>query len=117
MIDPLPAWFIVARGPSPSRMPAGTSMTARPLLLTVIGAGPSLARCPRGWTADGHPASVAGADAHVLIAARAPEWPGALPRTVPVAQDGTIAWRDDGAVDGDKLRATILGVMGACDAP
>jgi peroxiredoxin len=59
----------------------------------------------------------AGADANELIVALDPEWPGAMPHTVLVAQDGSIVWRHNGAVDGDELRAKILEVMGAFYKP
>jgi peroxiredoxin len=59
----------------------------------------------------------AGADANELIVALDPEWPGAMPHTVLVAQDGTIVWRHNGAIDGDELRAKILDVMGAYYKP
>lgn len=53
-----------------------------------------------------------GADIDELMKALDPEWPGAIPHTVLIDTDGTILWRHNGLVDGEKLRATILGHLG-----
>lgn len=53
-----------------------------------------------------------GADIDGLMKALDPEWPGAIPHTVLVDTDGTILWRHNGLVDGEQLRATILGHLG-----
>lgn len=53
-----------------------------------------------------------GADIDELMKALDPEWPGAIPHTVLVDTDGTILWRHNGLVDGEELRATILGHLG-----
>src|SRR5690606_2175944 len=47
-----------------------------------------------------------GADIDELMKALDPEWPGAIPHTVLIDTDGTIPWRHNGLVDGEKLRAT-----------
>ncbi len=53
-----------------------------------------------------------GADIDELMKALDPEWPGAIPHTLLVDTDGTILWRHNGLVDGEELRATILGHLG-----
>ncbi|NLT69207.1 MAG: redoxin domain-containing protein [Verrucomicrobiaceae bacterium] len=53
-----------------------------------------------------------GADIDGLMKALDPEWPGAIPHTVLIDTDGTILWRHNGLVDGEQLRATILGHLG-----
>ncbi len=78
------------------------------------GAGP-LDSAQRAFKAEGRTTNsylFAGADANELVAALDPAWPGAMPHTVLVGQDGTILWRHTGAIDGDELRAKILEILG-----
>ena len=49
---------------------------------------------------------------NALVKALDPEWPGPLPHTIPVGTKGEILWRQNGAVNGEELRATILEKMG-----
>lgn len=53
-----------------------------------------------------------GADIDELMKALDPEWPGAIPHTLLVDTDGNIVWRHNGLVDGEELRAAILGHLG-----
>lgn len=53
-----------------------------------------------------------GADVNEMMKALDPEWPGGMPHTVLVAQDGTVLWRHNGLVDGDELREKILSILG-----
>ncbi len=53
-----------------------------------------------------------GADVNALMKELDPEWPGGMPHSVLVAQDGSILWRHNGAFDGEELRAKILEVLG-----
>ena len=41
-----------------------------------------------------------------------PEWPGGIPHTLLVDTDGKVIWRHSGIVDGDELRAKVLGHLG-----
>jgi peroxiredoxin len=59
----------------------------------------------------------AGSDTNELITALDPEWPGAMPHTVLVAQDGTVVWRHNGLIDGDELRGKVLDYLGAYYKP
>jgi thiol-disulfide isomerase/thioredoxin len=52
-----------------------------------------------------------------LIAALDPDWPGPAPHTVLVGPKGDIIWRHNGPVNGDELRAKVLGYMGEYYAP
>ena len=51
-------------------------------------------------------------DTNALVKALDPEWLGAIPHTVLVGTDGAVIWRHTGAVNGDELRAKILGHVG-----
>jgi peroxiredoxin len=53
-----------------------------------------------------------GADVNELMKALDPEWPGGMPHSVLVAQDGSILWRHSGPFDGDELRRKILEILG-----
>lgn len=53
-----------------------------------------------------------GSDLDELMKALDPEWPGAIPHTILVDTDGAILWRHNGLVDGETLRAKILGHLG-----
>ena len=54
----------------------------------------------------------AGANQDELVKVLDPEWPGPIPHSVLVDQDGRIVWRHNGMVDGEELRATILERLG-----
>ena len=41
-----------------------------------------------------------------------PEWPGGIPHTVLVDEQGKVIWRHSGPVDGDELRAKVLDHLG-----
>ncbi len=51
-------------------------------------------------------------DQNELIKALDPQWPGPIPHSVLVAPDGSVVWRHNGEVDGEELRAAVLGFMG-----
>jgi peroxiredoxin len=53
-----------------------------------------------------------GADVNEMMKALDPEWPGGMPHTVLVAQDGSVLWRHNGLVDGGELREKILSILG-----
>lgn len=53
-----------------------------------------------------------GADVNEMMKALDPEWPGGIPHSVLVAQDGSIIWRHNGLFDGDGLRRKIVEVLG-----
>ncbi|WP_395738300.1 redoxin domain-containing protein [Prosthecobacter sp.] len=53
-----------------------------------------------------------GASQDELIKALDAEWPGPIPHTLVVAPGGEVIFRQNGAVDGDELRAKILEHMG-----
>jgi peroxiredoxin len=54
----------------------------------------------------------AGASQDDLMKVLDPQWPGGMPHTVLVNPKGEIIWRQNGPVDGEKLRDAILQAMG-----
>ena len=46
-----------------------------------------------------------------------PDWPGGIPHTVLVDDNGTILWRHNGPVNGDELRAKVLERLGTVYLP
>ena len=46
-----------------------------------------------------------------------PQWPGGMPHTVLVDPKGEIIWRQNGSVEGDKLREVVLQAMGPYYVP
>ena len=46
-----------------------------------------------------------GADTNALMNILDPQWPGGMPHTVLISPDGRVLWRQNGLLDGDKLRA------------
>ncbi len=59
----------------------------------------------------------AGASQDDLMKVLDPQWPGGMPHTVLVNPQGEIIWRQNGPVDGDKLRDAILQAMGPYYVP
>lgn len=59
----------------------------------------------------------AGASQDDLMKVLDPQWPGGMPHTVLVNPQGEIIWRQNGPVDGDKLREAILQAMGPFYVP
>lgn len=53
-----------------------------------------------------------GADMNAMMNILDPQWPGGMPHTVLISPDGRVLWRQNGVLDGDKLRAAILGYLG-----
>jgi peroxiredoxin len=53
-----------------------------------------------------------GANVEELMKALDPQWPGGIPHTLLVSPDGKIIWRHNGQVNGEELRAKILGQLG-----
>jgi peroxiredoxin len=53
-----------------------------------------------------------GANPDDLMKSVDPKWPGGIPHTVLVAENGEIIWRHNGAVDGEELRSKILEKLG-----
>jgi len=53
-----------------------------------------------------------GADMNTLMNILDPQWPGGMPHTVLISPDGRVLWRQNGPLDGDKLRDTILEYLG-----
>lgn len=54
----------------------------------------------------------AGANQDELVAALDPEWPGPIPHSVLVDQEGSIVWRHNGMINGEELRSKILEILG-----
>jgi hypothetical protein len=52
------------------------------------------------------------ADMNTLMNILDPHWPGGMPHTVLISPDGRALWRQNGPLDGDKLRGTILEYLG-----
>jgi len=53
-----------------------------------------------------------GADISTLMNILDPQWPGGMPHTVLIGPDGQVLWRQNGPLDGDQLRGTILEYLG-----
>jgi peroxiredoxin len=53
-----------------------------------------------------------GANPDDLMKSVDPKWPGGIPHTVLVAENGEIIWSHNGAVDGEELRSKILEKLG-----
>jgi peroxiredoxin len=53
-----------------------------------------------------------GADISALLNILDPQWPGGLPHTVLLGPDGKVLWCQNGPLDGDQLRSTILEHLG-----
>jgi peroxiredoxin len=53
-----------------------------------------------------------GSDVSEMMKSLDPEWPGGMPHSLLVGQDGRILWRHHGPVDSDELRGKILEVLG-----
>jgi peroxiredoxin len=51
-------------------------------------------------------------DMNTLMNILDPQWPGGMPHTVLIGPDGRVLWRQNGPLDGDKLRDTILVYLG-----
>lgn len=55
---------------------------------------------------------IKGSSTEELLKALDPEWAGGIPHTLLVGTDGRIVWHHNGQVDGEELRAKILGHLG-----
>ena len=53
-----------------------------------------------------------GADMNALMNVLDPQWPGGMPHTVLISPEGRVLWRQNGPLDGDSLRGTILEYLG-----
>jgi peroxiredoxin len=53
-----------------------------------------------------------GTDMNGLMNVLDPQWPGGMPHTVLISPEGRLLWRQNGPLDGDALRGTIVDYMG-----